>query len=80
MAVVVVAAVVDHLIMVGGFKGRLTGLPFVDFALQASVSRFTPQPTTHDPRSRRGHPVREQEQKASSYYAAHSSYFLRTQL
>jgi hypothetical protein len=58
MAVVVVAAVVDHFIMVrvscGGCKGRLTGLPLVDFALQASVprdssspeSRFTPQPTT----------------------------------
>jgi hypothetical protein len=60
LAVVVVVAVVDHLIMVGvscgGCKGRLTGLPLVDFALQASVtrnsipspeSRFTPQqPTT----------------------------------
>jgi hypothetical protein len=43
MAVVVVVAVVDHLIMVGiscgGCKGRLTGLLLVDFALQASVTR-----------------------------------------
>ena len=48
MAVVVVVAVVDHLIMVGvscgGCKGRLMGLPLVDFALQASVTRDYPSP------------------------------------
>ena len=75
MAVVVVVAVVDHLIMVGvscgGCKGRLTGLPLVDFALQASVtrdssspeSRFTPQqPTTK--RRTPGQGKRTEDQKA----------------
>jgi hypothetical protein len=76
MAVVVVVAVVDHLIMVGvscgGCKGRLTGLPLVDFALQASVprdssspeSRFTPQPTTkHRTPTRSGRKNRKPEKR-----------------
>jgi hypothetical protein len=48
MAVVVVVSVADHIILVGvscgGCKGRLTGLPLVDFALQASVTRDSPSP------------------------------------
>jgi hypothetical protein len=78
MAVVVVVAVVDHLIMVGvscgGCKGRLTGLPLVDFALQASVtrdspspeSRFTPQPTTKPRTPGQGERTESQEANGAS--------------